>query len=211
MSDSIGHDSIDKALGRLYGTAPARQWGPRHPWAFGGPDLLDMVRAYPRSGPIPHWHYIGFGMSGLYGKESPASEISGWDFEGWGFEVTFRLVREPDDYEPPMWPGDVLQNLSRYVCRSGKCLEPGDAIRVNGPIVANRQDSAIRAVAVTADPELGTIATLNGTVRFLQVVGLTLDEFESAQGGDASALMERLVQYFPLYVTDIDRESLIAQ
>jgi len=40
----------------------------------------------------PHWHYITFGFTELYGKTSPNREISGY-----GFELTFRLKRTPED------------------------------------------------------------------------------------------------------------------
>ena len=36
----------------------------------------------------PHWHFVTYGFSELYSKESDDPAVSGW-----GFELTFRLVR----------------------------------------------------------------------------------------------------------------------
>lgn len=41
---------------------------------------------------------------------------------GFGFELTFRLKREPDETAPPTWPAALLQALARYVFQSGICL-----------------------------------------------------------------------------------------
>jgi hypothetical protein len=38
---------------------------------------------------------------------------------GFGFELTFRLKREPDETAPPTWPAALLQALARYVFQSG--------------------------------------------------------------------------------------------
>jgi len=38
---------------------------------------------------------------------------------GFGFELTFRLRREPGETAPPTWPATLLQALARYVFQSG--------------------------------------------------------------------------------------------
>lgn len=39
---------------------------------------------------------------------------------GFGFEITFRLRREPGVNSPPTWPAELMQSLARYVFHSGK-------------------------------------------------------------------------------------------
>ena len=39
---------------------------------------------------------------------------------GFGFELTFRLKREPGEANPPTWPAALMQALARYVFQSGK-------------------------------------------------------------------------------------------
>ncbi|WSF99056.1 suppressor of fused domain protein [Nocardia vinacea] len=72
-----------------------------------------------------------------------------------------------------------------------------------------RRPARLRALAFAIGPELGEIDTLNGSVQFLQVVGLTSEEYQAAQGGNAPALLQRLSPSIPLYSTDIDRGPLV--
>ena len=39
---------------------------------------------------------------------------------GFGFELTFRLRRAPEDRCPPTWPAELMQSLAKYVFNSGK-------------------------------------------------------------------------------------------
>ncbi|SUD48175.1 Suppressor of fused protein (SUFU) [Nocardia otitidiscaviarum] len=204
MESATGWDAIDGALRRLYGEATPYHLGTKQPWALGGPDPLDGISIFGRTDPIAHWHYVGYGMSELYEKESADPHTSGW-----GFEFTMRVVRSTAESQPPLWPAQLLQTLGRYVFQSENRFEPGHTMKAGGPLAGDRTDSAIRAMAFTVDPELGEIGTPHGSLRFLQVVGLTLDEYQAALGGNAPALLARLAADLPLYVTDADRPSLI--
>ncbi|QKG23395.1 suppressor of fused domain protein [Actinomadura verrucosospora] len=205
MDDTPGWDAIDAALRPLYGDVRPYHLGTVIKWALGGPDPLDGISVYARTEPVPHWHFVSYGMSELYGKES-----SDPDESGWGFEFTFRLVRDPADAEPPPWAANLLQNLARYVFSSGNWFEAGHHMNVNGPIAADREDSRIRAVAFVTDPELGEIATPHGRVEFLQVVGLATEEYEALRQWDAASFLNAIAPHLPLFVTDIDRPSLLA-
>jgi hypothetical protein len=204
MDQSPGWAAIDGALARIYGNAEPLHWATLIKWSLGGPDPLDGVSVYARTDPVPHWHYVGYGMSELYEKESEDPDISGW-----GFELTFRLARDPVEPEAPVWPANLMQNLARYVFRSGNWFEPGHHMDANGPIAADRPDSAIRAIAFALDPELGEISTPHGTVQFLQIVGLTEDEYEAARQWSPKAVLELFATRLPLLLTDIDRGSLL--
>ncbi|NKY55597.1 suppressor of fused domain protein [Nocardia flavorosea] len=194
---------MDTSLRKLYGSAEPFHLGTKHPWALGGPDPLDGISIYQHGGPLPHWHYISYGMSELYEKSSPDPETSGW-----GFEFTFRLVRRPNVSQPPMWPAALLQQLGRYVFDSGKRFKPGHTMRAGAALATDRPDSAIRAMAFTIDSELGRIATPHGDLQFLQIVGLTDEEYRAALGGNCSAVLDHLAGYLPLHVTDVDRGPL---
>ena len=43
---------------------------------------------------------------------------------GFGFELTFRLKKEPGKTAPPPWPAELMQELAKYVFRSSKCHGP---------------------------------------------------------------------------------------
>jgi hypothetical protein len=201
-SDSPGWDAVDAALERHYPGVAPKHYGTILKWALGGPDPLDGISFYPRLDPVPHWHAVSYGMSELYDKQSQNPEESGW-----GFEFTFRLRRDPAETEPPVWAANFLQNLARYVFQTGNWFEPNHHMDLNGPIALERE-TLIRAIVFTEDPELGAIATPNGTVQFLQVVGITLDEYAATQAWSVRDFLELLAQRLPLLVTDLDRRSL---
>jgi hypothetical protein len=206
VSEAPGWDAINGVLAQLYDGIEPTHWATKQPWSLGGPDPLDGISAYPRTDPVPHWHYVTYGMSELYEKEWDTPDESGW-----GFEFTFRLVCRPTDTEPPVWPAGFMQNLARYVFQSGKWFEPGHTIKANGPSAAERPDSTINAVGFVIDPELGTVDTPNGSLQFLQIVGLTMPEYRVAQGGNLLAMLSELAPRLPLFVTDTERAPLIAE
>ncbi|GAA2429011.1 hypothetical protein GCM10010191_47800 [Actinomadura vinacea] len=200
-SKAAGWEAIDRALEPVYGDAEPHHWGTLLRWRLGGNDPLDGISAYPRT---DHWHYVSYGMSELYEKD-PGSDP---EVSGWGFEFTFRLARSEDT--PPIWPANLLQNLARYVYTSGNWFEAGHHMDVNGPIAADRDDSAIRAIMFAEDPELGTASTPHGRLQFLQIVGLAPEEYEAARQWNTMSLLDVLAPRLPLYVTDIDRTSLLS-
>ncbi|KOX12614.1 suppressor of fused domain protein [Nocardiopsis sp. NRRL B-16309] len=200
-----GWEAIDGALARLYSGVEPRHLATMLPWALGGKDPLDGISAYPRTEPVPHWHMVGYGLTELYSKESEDPEASGW-----GFELTFRPVRDPDDDMPPMWAAALMQNLARYVFTSGNRFEPGHRMNANGPIATDRQDSVIRALGFAEDPELGGTDTPHGRMSFLQVVGLAEDEYEAAGQWSTMGVLDLLEPTTPLFVTDVDRSSRMA-
>jgi hypothetical protein len=60
-----------------------------------------------------------FGLSDLHG-DGRVHDISGPETpSGFGFELTFRLKREPGETAPPTWPAAVMQALAKYVFQSG--------------------------------------------------------------------------------------------
>ncbi|HZM74276.1 MAG TPA: suppressor of fused domain protein [Candidatus Limnocylindrales bacterium] len=204
MDDAAaGWEAINAALDGLYPGVQPKHYGTVMKWAFGGPDPLDGLSVYARD---DHWHFVTYGMSELYDKESDDPDRSGW-----GFEFTFRPGRDPSDpsgSEPPMWAANFLQNLARYVFTTANAFGPGHHMDLNGPISLAEPDTAIRAVAFADDPELGEIDTPHGRLRFLQVVGLTLDEYAAVEGWDTTRLLEAMTPRLPLLVTDLKRGSL---
>jgi suppressor of fused-like protein len=194
--DAPGWTAIDNALESLYpGVAPQHV-------STAGPDPLDGISFYLRDEPVPHWHIVTYGMSDLYTEEyDTPGEL------GWAFEFTFRVRRAPDEDQPPMWAAALLQNLGRYVVRSGNAFAPGHHVDTNGPIRLGR-DTRIRAIAFTTDAELGTVDTPHGRLLFLQVVGITTGEYAAMRAWHTDRVLELIASRYPLLVTDLDRPSL---
>ncbi len=200
-----GWDAISAALDRLYPGQEPKHWGTLVPWKFSGPDPLDGISAWKRSLPAPHWHFVTYGLSELYEKESDNAEESGY-----GFELTFRLAADDGEVEPPNWVFSFFQNLARYVFQTGNVFEDGHWMNANGPI-ALETGTQLRSIAITADPELPPIETPNGRVAFLQLVGLTLDEEGVVKQWNTRKLLDTLVRHMPLWITDLSRTSLLGE
>lgn len=200
-----GWDAIDGALEPIYGNQEPKHFGTVIKWMLGGPDPLDGISAFKRLEPIPHWHFISYGLTELYEKDTEDLDCSGY-----GFELTFRLACDADESEPPHWPMNLMQNLARYVFQSGNIFQAGHWVNLNGPIALER-DTQICSVAFVDDPELAAIDTPHGWVEFLQIVGLTQDEEDAGKLWNARGLIAAFEPYMPLYITDITRGSMMAR
>ncbi|MCF2527109.1 suppressor of fused domain protein [Yinghuangia soli] len=200
--EAPGWAAIDAALERTYGAVePFGHIGTQVPYALGGPDPLDGISVYARDTPEPHWLLVGYGMSELYAKESADAEVSGY-----GFEFTIRVVRRDGD-DPPMWAAVMLQQLARYVVAQ-RPFAPGHTIHVASGTFGTA-DTELAALAFLVDPDLGAIATPFGSLTFLQIAGLTEDEYAAAQGGNAPGVLSRIAaRSTPLHLVDPARTTL---
>jgi hypothetical protein len=203
MSEAPGWDAIDQALNAVYGEQEPLHYGTVVKWAMGGPDPLDGVSTYKNRSPLWHWHYVSYGLTELYKKESATADTSGY-----GFELTFRLACAAGDDQPPIWPINLMQNLARYVFETGRVFAAGHHIDCNGPI-ALEETTDLTAILFTTDPKLGELDTANGHMRFLQFVGITADELDATQEWDTHGLAEVLAADNPLLATDLQRVSLL--
>lgn len=196
--------AIDGALAPLYGDQTPLHWGTVISWMLGGRDPLDGISGYRNDGPPLHWHFVSYGMSELYGKESKDVDVSGW-----GFELTFRLAREAADETPPMWPLSLLQNLGRYMFDSGNSFGAGHHLDCNGPIALEAETDLV-ALLFLPDPQLDPIDTPHGRVQFLQLVGITADELEACRAWNTESFGGVLKKSNPLLVTDLRRKSILS-
>ncbi|MDE7432684.1 MAG: suppressor of fused domain protein, partial [Lachnospiraceae bacterium] len=200
---TAGIVALDEAIENLYGEQEGFCFQTTIPYFLGGNDPLDMVRIFEtESGGISHWHYITYGFTELYDKESDDEEISGF-----GFELTFRLKK--NENEPPIWPVNLLQNIARYVFNTGNIFAPGHHMNANGPIQLG-YDTEITALGFISDPELPEIDTENGSVEFIQMVGITNDEMEAVMCWNCRKLLNLFNEFIPLGITDLDRKSFMS-
>ena len=130
--DAPGWAAIDAALRKVYGEQEPQHWGTVIPMMLGGQDPLDGISVYDAE---DHWHYVTYGFSELFDKET---DDKAWS--GYGFELTFRLRKT--DPEPPKWCASLLQNLARYVFRTHNGFAPGHKMGLNSPIALDH-DTAI--------------------------------------------------------------------
>jgi len=205
--DAVGWLSIDNSLEKIYGKTEPKHYGPLcgiH-YSVGGSDPIDGASIYEATNQEPHKHMISYGMSELYYNEDKTDE----EFSRWGFEFTFRLKPFNEDKDEPIWAIQVMNNLARYVFKSGKWFEENHFIPANGPIRLNT-DTKITGFVFALDPELGTIETPHGEVAFLQLVGITESEVERLKTNPTTTEVEKLINELkkdnPLLITDLGRE-----
>lgn len=85
--EAPGWNAIDKLCDKVY----PNQKNPKHygtmiKWIFGGNDPLDGISVYDGG---DYWHFITYGLSELYEKESEDKEWSGY-----GMEFTLKLKKD---------------------------------------------------------------------------------------------------------------------
>lgn len=201
--EALGWNAIHEALSGIYGDVEPKHWGTVLPYALGGNDPLTGLSAFQDPTNLECWHFVTYGFSELYEKESDDIAVSGF-----GFELTFRLVTSNVE-EQATWVFNFLQNLARYVFDTGRVFGRGHTMPLNGPICAE-SDTDIQCVAFVLDPELGEIQTPNGSVEFLQIVGLTTDEISAIQYWNARSFLDLVAVENPKLVTDLDRASFLS-
>ncbi len=202
--DAVGWECIDQELEKIYpGQEPLHFAPPLH-YAVGGNDPLDGISVYRSEKQDNHFHFVTYGFSELYYSEKSA----GGEFSKFGFELTFRLKMEQED-DNIHWVYSLLQNLARYVFQSGKWFEEYHLIPANGPIRIG-YDTDITALTFVPDAELGKTDTPHGEVSFLQIVGLTTDEFKQLEQNPAPSETKKRVDKLrrdnALLITDLKRK-----
>lgn len=200
---TIGWDAISEHCDGIYGGQEPHHYATILKAMFGGADPLDGISVYRNNDPLPHFHYVTYGFSELYDKDSDDPDVSGF-----GFEMTFRLATSELDQEPPTWPCSMLQNLARYVFSSGNAFDNNHHLPLNGPICAGAE-TEITCAAIQLDPQFGEISTPHGLVKFLQLVGLTVDEYELIKQGYHGVVVEQLKSLDSIMVTDLSRASML--
>lgn len=205
--DAVGWLEIDKVVEGIYGDQKPRHYAPPLHYMVGGEDPLDGVSIYDSQKDMFHRHLVSYGMSELYYNE----EAAGGEFSKWGFEFTFRLKPFAEDGDDPTWVVNLMNNLARYVIKSGKWFEEYHVIPANGPIRLNSTaEINIVGVAFVSDPELGKIQTPHGEVSFLQMVGLTANEMNritsaSSAYDEVKKVLDEIKTTNPLMITDLLR------
>jgi hypothetical protein len=199
-----GWSAIDERVLAVYPNQEPQHWAATPHASLGGPDPLDGISIYTsHEGGPKHLHFLSYGFSNLYYDE----EAFGGEFSRFGFELTFRLRPRGDSGRPP-WVYNLMQNLARYVFKSGRWFEEFHFLPCGGPIKQGA-DSDVTAVAFITDPQFGRIDTPHGEVRFLQMFGITSQEFELLKDSklEPKQLFADEAKRNPLFITDLARKS----
>ena len=202
-SEAPGWDAITAAFDRLY----PGQTNPKHyftliKWRFGGEDPLDGISVYDGG---DYWHFVTYGFSELYEKETDDKEYSGY-----GIELTFKLKKDnyaKEEDEIRCICG-ILQQLARITFTRNELFLPFEYIytrQTQGIDVENR--SNITGFITVPEPKLEKIDPPNGLVLFVSLVGATDAELYSIYSKQTS--VKELYQKLGSDVTDYHRQSVL--
>jgi hypothetical protein len=144
-----------------------------------------------------HWLLVTYGMTDLFDKDSDDPQVSGW-----GYELTMRVPRDAE--QPPTWTVQLLEGLCDYTWTHGKPFASGHRAEPGGPITG-QDDTRLRALAFTRDPELPAIDSPFGAAQFLTVVGITADELARMKATRTATVLAELAAGSPLLITDPSR------
>lgn len=199
-TETIGWDSIDKTLEKEYENQIPQHYAPKIYYSLGGNEPLDGISVYVDK-ENKCYHYITYGFSEIYGKETEDKEISGF-----GFELTFRLKFSEFSEKHPTWPINLLQNIAKLTFSKGLTFKEFQTLSSGS--IRLEPSTEIKGILFTLDPTLKEIDTENGKVDFLQIFGLTLSEYQNIidKKIDRREFISEELKKNSLLITDVERK-----
>lgn len=200
---TIGWDAITAAFENIYPTQKnPKHYAPELSIRLGGEDPLDGISIYDGG---DFWHFVSYGLSELYEKESSVKEYSGF-----GMEFTFKLKKDDFDDEEAELKGicGVMQTLAKVTFDQGMIFRANESIytgQTQG--IDTKMRSKITGFITLLDQSVGSIDTENGKVDFVCLIGATDDELKAIQNQQLS--VEELYKKLGTDITDFKRDSLI--
>ena len=198
-----GWNAITEAFEKLY----PDQKNPLHygvliPYALGGSDPLDGISIYDAGS---YWHFVSYGLSELYEKQSEDLEYSGF-----GFEFTLKLSKAgiaPEQQTQELGNiGGILQSLARESFDRGEIFAPQEYIYTGQTAGFDAGQKSCLTGFVTRLDDAGEIDTPNGKVQFVQLIGVT--DAELRQIMDGKLRVQALLDEYGSDLTDYTRKSL---
>lgn len=203
LTDTQGWDAITKECERTYPNQKApKHYGTLISWKLGGNDPLDGISVYDGG---DYWHFVTYGLSELYEKETDNKNISGY-----GMEFTLKLKKdtyENEETEIRCICG-ILQSIARITFTKGEIFKPFEYLytgQTEG--IDSKMKSNITGFITIPDNNFKTINTPNGKVEFVEFIGVTNSEL--------LAIMNKQINVKTLYeklnsdVTNYNREPII--
>lgn len=200
----LGWDAITKECQRIYPgqPEPAHHYASLIKWVLGGNDPLDGISVYDGGN---YWHFITYGLSELYEKESDDKEISGY-----GMEFTFKLKKgsyENEEGEIKCICG-ILQAIARITFTKGEIFRAYEYLytgQTEG--IDTKMQSDITGFITIPSPDFQTIDTPNGRLAFIEFIGVTNSELLAIQNQEFD--VKQLYQKLGSDITDYNRKSVV--
>ncbi len=200
---ALGWDAIAAECARVYpGQKNPKHYATLIKWTFGGKEPLDGIDIYDGG---DYWHFVTYGLSELYEKESDIKDISGY-----GMEFTFKLKKdkyENEEAEITCVCG-ILQSIARITFLKGELFNAFEYLYTGQTegIDCNRK-SNITGFITVPDSDLKSINTPHGKVDFVEFVGVTDNELKGIINKEIR--VKELFEKIGSDITDYNRESVI--
>ena len=199
---AIGWQSIEEEFLRVYpGQENPKHYGTIVKWALGGKDPLDGISIYDGG---TYWHFVSFGQTEIYEKETDDPAISGY-----GYELTLKLKKDNYEDEEAELRNicGILQMIARLTFTKGEIFQPFEYLytgQTEG--IDAKQKSNLTGFITIEDPTVNTIDTPNGKVAFLELIGMTDAELKTLSShGSVREIYEKLGSD----ITDYHRASIV--
>lgn len=199
-----GWDAITELCEKAY----PDQKNPKHygtvvSYRFGGNDPLDGISVYDGG---DYWHFVTYGLTELYEKESDIKEISGF-----GMEYTFKLKKdnyENEENEIRCICG-ILQSIALLTFNQGEifnvyeCLYTGQTVGID----CGKKSNITGFITVPDDkfPEIAD--TPNGKMCFVEFIGVTDSELKAIRNKEISE--KELFEKLGSDITDYNRKAVV--
>lgn len=146
------------------------------------------------------WHYISFGMTELYEKES-----SNNDFSGWGYEYSFKLKKGIES-EPPLWVITPLQKLARYVFNQSMPFGEAHYINFGKPIEFDLNKN-LNSFIFSFDPIVGVIHTPTGSLNMLEIFCISQKDIDYCFSDENASckLVDVIRKVNPEFINDFSK------
>lgn len=198
-----GWDLITEACENIYpDQKDPKHYGALIKWQFGGNDPLDGISIYEGE---DYWHFVTYGLSELYEKESDNKDISGY-----GMEFTFKLKKDNyDDEESEIkCICGILQSIAKITFTQGEVFNAYEYLytgQTQG--IDTKMQSNITGFITIPDMQLKEINTPNGKVEFVEFIGVTNNELLAIRNKEIN--VKDLYKMLGTDVTDYNRSSVI--
>ena len=198
-----GWEAIDEEAIRVYpGQDNPKHYAALIKWEFGGTDPLDGISVYDGG---TYWHFVTYGLSELYEKESEDEEWSGY-----GMEFTFKLKKDnyADEEQEIKCICGILQQIARITFKNGEIFNPFEYLYTGQTVgIDSKQISNITGFITIPDIEFQTLNTKNGKVGFVEFIGATNNELLALKNKELD--VKTLYSKIGSDVMDYNRQSVI--
>lgn len=170
---------------------------------LGGDFLLDSIVTYKARDII---EFVTLGFSDVEEKE-----IENGEYSGYGFELAVKLnikdMNEDNISKECNNICSIFNNLAGYVFESGKVFKENQYIYTGQTQGIDAEcKSALTGFVITAH-KAGTVDTINGKVKILQLIGMTDNELKAVI--DKKITVSELLDMIKTDITDYSRQSVI--